>query len=62
MNALAIIGTTVASAGLGFVGGAWYGFKVDTSDMPTYAAFTAPAGALVGGFAGCVIGAVLFAS
>lgn len=61
MSALAVIGCTVAGAGIGFVIGAWYGFEVDKSDMPMYAAFTAPAGALVGGFAGCVVGATLFA-
>jgi hypothetical protein len=61
MNALLIVGTTVAGAAAGGLAGAWYGFKVDTSDLPMYAAFTTPAGALAGGLVGCVVGAVLFA-
>lgn len=61
MNALLIIGSAVAGGGIGGVAGALYGFATDTSDMPIVAAFTAPAGALVGGFVGVALGAVLFA-
>lgn len=61
MSALLVIGCAVVGAGVGGVVGAWYGFEADTSDMPMYAAFTTPAGALIGGFLGVVAGAVLFA-
>lgn len=61
MNALLIIGCAVGGAGIGFVAGAAYGFAVDRSDLPMYAAFTAPAGAVIGGFLGVIAGAVLFA-
>ena len=59
MAALGIIVSALAGAGLGFMGGFWYGTKVDTSDFPIYPVFTGPVGALIGGFVGVVIGAVI---
>lgn len=61
MSSVLIVGTTLAGAGIGAMLGCWYGFAVDKSDMPIYAAFTMPAGALVGGLVGVVAGSVIFA-
>lgn len=61
MASLAIVGCAMGGGVLGGIVGAWYGFAVDKSDMPIYAAFTMPAGALVGGLAGVVAGSVIFA-
>lgn len=61
MSAALIVGSTVVGAGIGGVVGLWYGFETDTSDFPMYAAFTGPAGALIGGFIGVMVGAVAFA-
>lgn len=61
MSAFLIVGCAVVGAGIGGAVGAWYGFETDTSDFPMYAAFTTPAGALIGGFIGVVVGSVMFA-
>lgn len=59
MSALLIIGSTLVGAGVGGAVGVWSGFGQD--DLQIAAGMNGIAGVIVGGFAGCVIGAVLFA-
>lgn len=61
MNALGIIGCTLGGALTGFVAGFWYGESHDESDLPGLAAFFyGLTGAGIGGFAGVVVGSVVF--
>lgn len=62
MRELAIIGCWIGGSLLGAGIGAWMGFQEDAgADFPMAPAFYAPLGCVVGGAAGVVAGAVLFA-
>lgn len=60
MNALAVIGTTVGGAVIGGGIGFWVGMK-DGGDFNIAPAIFGPLGAVIGGFAGVVVGAIAFA-
>ena len=60
MNALFVIGSTLAGAVMGGVAGAWLGER-EGGDFNFAPVIYAPLGALAGGFVGVVVGSVVFA-
>jgi hypothetical protein len=60
MNAIAIIGSTLAGAFVGFAAGFWLGVR-EGGDYNFAPALYAPAGAAVGAVIGAAIGAAAFA-
>lgn len=61
MNALAIVGCTVGGAVAGGLVGGWIGSKEPGDAFGMAILLDGMAGLLVGGFIGCVVGAVKFA-